>query len=272
VSVDETLETQNSKLITKMVLVVEYDGANYCGFQFQADASTIQGELEKALFRLTGENTRIVGASRTDSGVHARYQVVSLRTSSDLEPKIYIRALNHFLPRDIAVKAAYKVNRDFNVQRQAVSRTYQYRILNSGVRDPLRRGYTFQVQGQLAVEAMNQAARLLVGERDMASFVTDFSQSVIRSTVREVFAAQVEQRKDLVVFNITAKSFLPHQVRNTVGTLIRVGLNKIDIKEFETILEAKRPGLAGPTVPAWGLYLMQVNYPRPLGEYYDEDL
>jgi tRNA pseudouridine38-40 synthase len=258
--------------LKKVVLVVAYDGANYCGFQFQPDAASIQGELEKALFRLTGENTRVAGASRTDSGVHARYQVVSFRTSSDLEPDVYVRALNHFLPQDIAVKAAYKVNRDFNVQRQAVSRMYEYCILNSSVRDPLRRLYAFQVHGQLAVEAMNQAARLLVGEHDMASFVTDFSQSVIKSTVRQVFAAQVEQREDLIVFNIHAKSFLPHQVRNTVGTLVRVGMNKIDIKEFETILEAKRPGLAGPTVPAWGLFLMQVNYPRPLGEYYDEDL
>jgi tRNA pseudouridine38-40 synthase len=119
---------------------------------------------------------------------------------------------------------------------------------------------------------MNEAACLLVGEHDMASFVTDFSQSVIKSTVRKVLAAQVEKREELIVFDITAKSFLPHQVRNTVGALVRVGLKKIDIREFGTILEAKKPGLAGPTVPAWGLYLMQVKYPRPLGDYYDENL
>jgi tRNA pseudouridine38-40 synthase len=258
--------------LKKLVLVVEYDGTDYCGFQFQARVPTIQEELEKALFRLTGEKIRVVGASRTDAGVHARGQVVCFKTCSDLETEVYLKALNHFLPQDIAVKAAYKVNIDFRVQQEAESRTYHYLILNRSVRDPLRRGFTLHINGDLRIEAMDRAARLLIGEHDMASFVTDFSQSTIKSTLRKVFTSQVEQREDLIIFNITAKSFLPHQVRNTVGTLVRVGLNKIDINEFETILEAKKPGLAGPTVPAWGLYLMQVNYPRPLGDYYDENL
>ncbi len=112
---------------------------------------------------------------------------------------------------------------------------------------------------------------MLIGEHDLASFVTELSQSTIKSTLRTVYTARVERKGDLVIFDMMAKSFLPHQVRNTVGTLIRVGLGKINIDDFKTIMEAKKPGLAGPTVPAQGLYLMKVNYPHPLGDY-NEDL
>ncbi len=253
--------------LTKIVLVLEYDGSNYCGFQFQANAPTVQDEIEKALFRLTGERLRVIAASRTDSGVHARGQVVSFRTGSRLEPEKYIRGLNFYLPQDIAVKASYKVNYNFSVQREAVSREYTYLIFNSAVRSPLKRGYTYQVNGDLDIEAMDRTCQYLVGEHDLASFVTDFSQSVIKSTLRRTYTARVRRERNLVIFEIKASSFLPHQVRNTVGTLIRVGLGKISVNDFKTIMEARKPGLAGPTVPAHGLYLKRVNYPRPLGEY-----
>jgi tRNA pseudouridine38-40 synthase len=257
--------------LKKIVLVVEYEGTNYCGFQFQANAPTIQEEIEKALQKLTGEKIRVVSASRTDSGVHALEQVLSLRTGSNLNKKAYIEGLNYYLPQDIAVRAAYKVNDRFSVQRDAVSREYHYLIFNRSVRSPLKRKGTYQVSGELNLEAMNEASRLLIGHHDLASFVTAFSESVIKSTFRTVYSAQLERKGDLVIFNMTAKSFLPHQVRNTVGSLIRVGQGKISIDDFKRIMEAKKPGLAGPTVPAQGLYLVKVNYPQPLGDY-DEDL
>jgi tRNA pseudouridine38-40 synthase len=213
---------------------------------------------------------RVVAASRTDTGVHARGQVLCFRTGSTLQPETYIKGLNYYLPQDIAVKASYQVKDIFNVQRDAVSREYRYLILNSSIRSPLKRGYTYRVHGKLDIEAMNQASQALIGEHDLASFVTDLSQSVIKSTFRTIFQARV-WRRDLVIFDITANSFLPHQVRNTVGTLIRVGLGKINIEDFKKIIEEKKPGLAGPTAPAEGLYLMRVNYSRPLGDY-DEDL
>lgn len=260
-----------SNNLTKIVLVLEYEGTNYFGFQFQDNGPTVQDEIEKALTKLTGERIRIVAASRTDTGVHAKGQVVSFRTNSKLNSETYIKGLNYYLPQDIAVRASYKVNADFNVQREAVSRQYHYLMLNRSVRSPLRRGCTYLVNGNLNIEAMNQAARIMIGEHDLASFVTAFSQSVIKSTIRTVYTAELERKEDIVLFNIIAKSFLPHQVRNTVGALIRVGLGKISVDDFKSIMEAKKPGLAGPTVPAQGLYLMQVNYPRPLGEY-NEDL
>jgi tRNA pseudouridine38-40 synthase len=258
-----------NKDLTKIVLVLEYEGTNYCGFQFQENAPTIQNEIETALFKLTGEKIRIVAASRTDTGVHANGQVASFRTGSKLAPETYLKALNYYLPQDIAVKESYQVNESFNVQREAVSRQYCYLMLNSSVRSPLKNRFAYLVNGELNLEDMNKAAQVLIGEHDLASFVTAFSRSVIKSTLKTIFTAKVERKDRIVHFNIIANSFLPHQVRNTVGTLIRVGLGKISIKEFITIMEAKKPGLAGPTVPAQGLYLVQVKYPRPLGDYYE---
>jgi len=257
--------------LARMVLVLEYEGTNYCGFQFQVNGPTVQDEIEKALLKLTGEKVRVIAASRTDSGVHARGQVVSFQTGAGLKAETFIPGMNYYLPQDVAVKASYQVNNSFNVQRDAVSREYGYWIFNGSARSPLKRIYTCQVSGELNLEAMNQASQSLVGEHDFLSFVTCYSQSVIRSTLRRVYAAQIEKKGDLVIFRVTAKSFLPHQVRNTVGLLLRVGKGKIGLEEFKAVMEAKKPGLAGPTVPACGLCLVKVSYARPLGEY-NEDL
>jgi tRNA pseudouridine38-40 synthase len=265
------IQPSNSELRKKIVLVIEYDGTNYCGFQFQENAPTVQDEIEKALAKLTQEQIRIVTASRTDTGVHAKGQVVGFLTGSELEAGIFIKGLNHYLPPDIAVRESYKVNKGFNIQRDAISREYRYQIFNSAERSPLRRGYTYHVRGELDVEAMDRVSRKLLGQNDLASFVTCFSESIIKSTLRTVYDARVEKKGDMVIFDIKANSFLPHQVRNTVGTLIRVGQGKINLDDFEKIMEAKKPGLAGPTVPAQGLYLMKVNYPRPFGDH-NEDL
>ncbi len=258
--------------LIKIVLVVEYDGASYCGFQFQNNVKTVQDEIEKALLKLTGEKLRVISASRTDTGVHARGQVVSYWTASRLANERILNGLNYYLPQDIAVKAVYKVNSRFNVQKDAVSREYSYLIWNSYTRSPLQRARTYQVGGALDIEKMSRACALLIGEHDLSSFITDFSQSVIKSPIKTVILARVEKEGDMVNFSIAANAFLPHQVRNTVGVLIRMGLGKLNLEDFKTLMEAKQPGLAGPTVPAQGLYLMRVNYPRPLGEYYDENL
>jgi len=256
---------------TKIVIVLEYKGTNYYGFQYQINKLTVQGEIEKALFKLTGENIRVVAASRTDTGVHAKAQVACFKTATHYAKTTYINAINYYLPQDISIKAAYKVNNDFNVQRDAVSREYNYYLYSSLTRSPLKKEYTYLIKGELDIEAMNQASQVLIGEHDLASFTTQIKRSFIKSTLRTVYSAQVKRKGKLVIFNIVARSFLPHQVRNTVGTLIRVGMGKLNIDNFKSIMEAKNPGLAGPTVPAQGLFLIRVNYPRPLGEY-DENL
>jgi len=244
---------------------MEYDGARYHGFQLQANSVTIQGETEKAIGKLTGERCRVIAASRTDAGVHAKGQTVSFRTGSHLPLRAFINGLNHYLPSDIAVKAAHKVEDSFDVRRNALSREYSYYILNSSTRSPIRQGFSHLVARRLDIEAMNQACQALIGEHDFASFVTCM-EARIKSTVRNVSQAKVERDGELATFNMVANSFLPHQVRNTVGALIRVGLGKMSIDEFHGIIEARKLGLAGPTAPACGLCLMRVNYPRPFGE------
>ncbi len=251
--------------ITKIVLIVEYDGTRYHGFQLQATLPTIQWEIEKALWELTGERIRVMAASRTDAGVHAKGQVVSFRTESPLPPQTFVNGLNYYLSRDIAIKAAYRVGDSLNVRRDASSREYNYCILNSLTRSPIREGFSYRVGGHLDIEAMNQACQALVGEHDFISFASSMGIGT-KNTVRRVYQAKMEKDGELVVFNIVANSFLTHQVRNTVGTLIRVGLGRMRVDEFCSIIEMKKPGLVGPTAPARGLCLMQVNYPYPFEE------
>ncbi len=250
----------NLATTTKIVLIVEYDGTGYHGFQLQAELPTIQRELEKSLWKLTGERIRVIGASRTDAGVHAKGQVVSFRTRSLHSLETFVKGLNYYLPKDIVVKAAQRASDSFNVRRHALSREYNYYILNSQTRSPLREGFYYLVGRHLDIDAMNQACQALTGEHDFASF-TCSSEVEVKSTVRRVYRAEMRKDGELAVFNMVANSFLMHQVRNTVGALIRVGLGKMNGDEFYSILEGKKPGLAWPTAPARGLCLMQVNYP-----------
>ena len=262
----ELTSEANQATASRIVLVVEYEGTRYHGFQLQADLPTVQRELETALWQLTGEKRRVITASRTDSGVHASGQVVSFRTSSSHPVETFIKALNYYLPDDIAVKSAYRTRDTFNIRRDAVSREYDYHILNSRTRSPLRKGFYHFVAGRLDIDAMNQSCRALIGEHDFASFVSG-NEAAIKSTVRRVYRAEVKTQGELVIFNIVANSFLMHQVRNTVGPLIRVGLGKMSVGEFCSILEAGEHGLAWPAAPACGLCLIRVNYEKPIEDY-----
>jgi len=257
---------------TKIVLVLEYDGTGYYGFQLQDNVPTIQGVLETGIKKLTGEMSRIIAASRTDSGVHARGQVVSFRTGSVLPPQQIITGLNYYLPADIAVRAAYRVSDKFNVRKDAVSREYKYYILNSLTRSPLRKYYSYQVKGQLNIEDMNRACQAIIGRHDFISFASELADDEKSSTVRDVYRAVMVREGEMMVFDIEANSFLRHQVRNTVGALIRVGLGKVGIDEFKDIIKARQPGRAGPAVPACGLCLERVNYPGPFQERFNENL
>jgi tRNA pseudouridine38-40 synthase len=251
--------------VTKVVLIIEYEGTRYHGFQLQPRLPTIQRELERALTKLTGSWRRVVAASRTDAGVHAGGQVVSFRTGSSLAEATFVTGLNHYLPEDIAVRAAYRVSDSFHVQRDAVSREYRYRVLNSPTRSPLGMRSSYLVPGRLDVAAMNEACQLLLGEHDLASFASRMEVGE-RSTVRNVLRAGVTREGELVVFRVEANSFLPHQVRNTVGLLVRVGRGKMSVGKVRAIIDARQPGLAGPTAPACGLCLVRVNYALPFEE------
>ena len=250
------------KTTTRIVLVLEYDGTRYHGFQLQAGLPTIQDEVEEALMKLTGERIRVMSASRTDAGVHARGQVVSFQTGSSLPPQTFVSGLNYYLPRDIAVKSAHRVRDSFSARRHAISREYHYSILNSATRSPLKEGFTYRLNGPLDIYAMNQASQALIGEHDFSSF-TSSTEVSLKSTVRRVYRAEITREAELVVFHMVANSFLLHQVRNTIGSLIKVGQGKMHCDEFYSIIAMKQPGLAGPMAPASGLCLTQVNYFSP---------
>jgi tRNA pseudouridine38-40 synthase len=254
----------------KFVVLVEYDGTRYHGFQWQANLPTIQNELEQAIKKFCGGSSRVTGASRTDAGVHAKGQVVGFWGKSTLDTMTLVKALNYYLPRDIAVKAAYKATNDFNVRRNALNREYRYHILNDNTRSPFSSSFALFIPRMLNIEAMNEACQFIQGEHDFMSFASSLSlrakrSNLMGSTWRNVYEVETFQKGRLIIFRVVANSFLPHQVRNTVGLLIKLGLGKIDIRDFCDIMEAKSSGLAGPTAPACGLCLTQVNYPKPFG-------
>lgn len=261
----------NSEVVNKILLIVEYDGTKYHGSQYQANALTIQEEIERALHKLTGEAIRIVASSRTDAGVHAEGQVVSFKTNSVYPPRTWIKALNFYLSRDIAVKAAYRIYNGFDVRHDALSREYRYSILNSCTPSPLMQKFAYFIPRPLDIEAMNYASQVLIGEHDFAPF----SSVASNRTWRCVYKAEVNRRDDLVTFDMIANSFLTHQVRNTIGGLIEVGLGKMEVETFRKLAGSGKAGVIGPTAPAHGLRLIRVNYadfPPPVEEDKNENI
>lgn len=251
----------------KIALVIEYNGKRYFGFQWQNGKPTIQDEIEQAITKLTGEKRRVISASRTDAGVHARAQVVSFRTGSTLPDSTFVKALNFYLPHDIAVKAASRIDNSFDIRGDALSREYQYQILNGTERSPLLEDYIYLVHIKLNIEAMNEACKLIIGKHDFTSFAS--SPGIQRNSWRTISNACFTQENNLIVFNIAANSFLMHQVRNTVGLLIRIGLGKMEPGEINKVIELRKPGAAGPAVPASGLCLTKINYPRDVELKYE---
>jgi tRNA pseudouridine38-40 synthase len=243
----------------RMALVVEYEGSGYHGFQYQANASSIQEELEKAIARFTNESPRVKGAGRTDAGVHARCQVVAFDTDTDYGPETFIGALNHFLPDDIAVKAAFRVGGDFDPRRMALSRRYRYTFYCGATPSPLNRSTAYHVGDKLNVPRMRRAARHLVGVHDFAKFCGPLERAGTR-TIREVFEAKLSLGEVLLRFDVEGNAFLPHQVRRMAGALVDVGRGRLTPDEVKALVD-KGPGEAvAHTLPPHGLCLMKVTY------------
>lgn len=246
----------------KIAALVEYDGTLFKGYQLQADGRTVQGEVESALAKLTGVATRVHAASRTDTGVHAAGQVISFWIRERFGPGAVVTGMNHFLPGDVAVKGACIVDRDFDVRRKAMSRSYTYRVARDATRSPLRERYCLSMREGLDVPTMRRAARSLQGVHDFASFATSLEEA--ESTVRVVHEARVNESDSIVEFCIAQNAFLRHQVRNTVGQLLRVGLGRCSVDEFVGLLSHPIAGTAGPAAPARGLCLMEIRYESSL--------
>ena len=243
----------------KLALVVEYDGTNYKGFQYQSDVPTIQEEIEKAIHKFTGESLRVSGAGRTDAGVHALGQVVSFQTYTNHPASTVVNALNFYLPDDIAVKSARIVDNGFDPRRCAISRKYRYTIVSSLTRSPLRRRTTFVMKGAMELDfsTMETCIALLKGDHDFARFSGNVEKG--KSTYRKIYKASIEWEVDQITFDFEGSSFLPHQVRRMVGALVDVGRRSILEIQFREMLN----GYAGPSsrcLPAEGLCLVGVNY------------
>ncbi|MBN1217672.1 MAG: tRNA pseudouridine(38-40) synthase TruA [Anaerolineae bacterium] len=238
---------------------VEYDGTDFLGYQIQTTGRTVQGEIEKSLQKIAGAAVRIDGAGRTDAGVHATGQVIAFNVAWKHALIDLQQALNANLPRDIVITDLKTVNIDFHPRFSAVSRSYQYTVLNRPWPSALERRHVYHVKEPVAVAAMNDASRCLLGSHNFASFGKPPQGEV---TIREVMQAGWSQHGDRLVFMITANAFLYRMVRTIVGTLLEVGRGRLAVEEVGQILEARDLTRSAAPAPAHGLCLVRVTYPE----------
>src|SRR5712691_9901730 len=269
-------------------ITIAYDGTNYVGWQRQAAGASVQGVIEDALRELDGRDVVLHGAGRTDAGVHALGQVASCALDRAIDRDVLVRALNARLPADVRVVSAQSAAPDFHARFSATAKTYRYRIDNAAVMNPFERHYAWHVFGALDVEAMDAAARSLEGPHDFAAFQTNAGTT--RTTERTVTRSRVTRTNlsttedtgdtegktgllprvlcggdflrggDLIVYEITGDGFLRHMVRAIVGTLVEIGRGRRPREEMREVLVSRDRGRAGPTAPAWGLFLVGVEY------------
>jgi tRNA pseudouridine38-40 synthase len=238
---------------------VEYDGTDFFGFQIQAHERTVQGEIERALEAVTGRKTRVVGAGRTDCGVHAKGQVIGFEVTWEHSLSVLERALNATLAGDVALLEMGLAPEGFHPRFSALSRTYRYTLLSQPCRSPLARRYAWHVTPDLDLNRMAQGSRCLFGTHD---FVTFGRSPQGENTVRTVYRAQFQQDGPFTTFDIEANAFLNRMVRSVVGTLVLVGWGRMSPEEFEMLMQARDRSLIKQVAPAHGLTLMQVNYAR----------
>jgi tRNA pseudouridine38-40 synthase len=240
-------------------LSLEYDGTLYHGWQRQKNALSIQEVIETALARITGEAVRLLGSGRTDAGVHALGQVANFTTRSTVPLRAFLHGLNSLLPMDIAVLRAEEVPLTFHARYKALSKTYEYRILNRPVRSPLSRLQAWWISHTLNAAAMEEACQALPGEHDFLAFRAAGSRpGHAMRQVRE--AAWHCQPGGGLIFTITATGFLRGMVRSLVGTMVEIGKGKYPPEYLREVLEKRDRRLAGPTAPPQGLFLVKVQY------------
>jgi tRNA pseudouridine38-40 synthase len=285
-----TDEPQTDASVQTWKLTLAYDGTDFQGWQVQPGLPTIQGELQAALGRVTGESPLPQGSGRTDAGVHALAQVASFALHAPIPPENLHRALNRTLPPSIRISEAKTMrNAAFHARHSAIAKTYEYRILRAGDCPPFLARYVYAYPGPLSLDKLEAAARLFEGEHDFLSFAaTDPDQShrnlaeeeepgdrdlpgdagskaAKTGTIRTIFTSHWEQRStdagDLLVYRVRGNGFLHHMVRNLVGTMIDVGRGQLAPAEIPRILAARSRSEAGPTAPARGLFLHSVDYP-----------
>lgn len=260
--------TTQTKMTRRILLRVAYDGTNYHGWQLQPNAATIEGELNRALCALTGEEIVVTGASRTDAGVHALGNVAVFDTTSRIPAEKFSYALNQRLPEDIVIQSSKQVADDFHPRHCDCRKTYEYDILNRTFPLPAYRNTAHFLYGTLNIEAMRRACQAFLGEHDFASFCAAGAQ--VQTTVRTIYSLEVECRPlteanvgsadQLLTIRVNGNGFLYNMVRIIAGTLVEVGRGHIKPEEVAGIIAAKDRAKAGPTAPARGLRLVEIEY------------
>lgn len=243
----------------RIALGIEYDGANYSGWQRQRHKSSIQEQLEKAISVIANDVTPIFCAGRTDAGVHASGQVIHFDVNREREDHVWIRGVNAHLPADIRVLWSKRVINTFDARRSALSRRYCFIIINRSVSPGILNRSMTWVMASLDVTLMQEGAQYLLGNHDFSAFRA--AQCQAKSAIRTLHSLKVQRYNEYVVIDITANAFLHHMVRNIAGSLIAVGQKKYTPRWIEEVLHSKDRRCAGITAPPHGLYLVQVNYP-----------
>ncbi len=255
-------------------LILSYDGAEFAGWQVQPGRTTVQGALASAIGRLSGENVLPQGSGRTDAGVHALAQVASFRTASVIPAENWMRALNDILPTSIRVLEVSEAAPEFHARTSARGKTYRYRIHRGATCPPFLARYVWHYPYPLEESAMVEAAGVVVGEHDFTSFAAvdperveriaageDVATGNIRTTnVRTIFSSSWSREGEELIYTVRGSGFLHHMVRNLVGTFLLMGKGAVSREDLRRILDARERTAAGPTAPASGLYLVEVEY------------
>jgi len=255
------LSSYKDKNVVKrnLKMIVEYNGGGYHGWQRQNNTITVQQVIEEKISIITREEIKVIGAGRTDAGVHAINQVANFKTGSKIEETKLLQGINSLLPRDVVVKHLVEVEDAFHARHNARSKVYLYQIYNRPVRSVMYRDYAWFVRESLAIDRMRAALLLLKGTHDFSSFSA--ADKEIKNHVRTVMDVDVKVAKcGMIKIYIEADGFLRYMARNIVGTLVDVGKGKLTPAEFMDLIEIKDRRRAGVTAPAQGLFLMEVKY------------
>lgn len=247
----------------RILLVVAYDGTAYHGWQVQNnEPMTIEGELNRVLSELTNENIRVIGASRTDAGVHAKGNIAVFDTTSTIPPESYVKAMNGKLPADIRIFKSYKVDDDFHPRHMDTRKTYCYRIYHSDICPPEKRLYYHHVYGPVNIDGMKKATTAFIGEHDFAAFCAANAQ--VETTVRTIYNLDVLTRQEadgeIIEIYVTGSGFLYNMVRIIAGTLLEVGRGRIKESDISAIIASCDRACSGPTLPPNGLFLEKYEF------------
>ena len=239
-------------------LTIEYDGKDFNGWQKQPNKLNIQGEIERAIYDITGQESELIASGRTDAGVHALAQVANFKTNSQIPVSKIPIALNTKLKRSIRIINAEEVDERFHSRYNCKKKTYRYVINNSPNGTAIYRNLEYNFSGSLDIQKMQKAVKYFEGEHDFKAFKASGTSS--KSSVRRIFLGEVKKENDRIIIELTGSGFLYNMVRIISGTLLEVGTGKIDPDSIPEIIKSKDRSKAGKTLPAHGLYLVEVKY------------